>query len=477
MKEGIRKSILAGTWYPGRPDVLRADVERFLAEASVEPAGQVVGLVSPHAGYAYSGGVAAYAYQLVRGGGFDSVIVIGPSHRAYFQGASVYERGGYETPLGIVPVDADLAEKLIARSNRISSIPSGHAQEHSVEIQLPFLQVALGSFSFVPIVMGGQGRRDCEELSGAIVESVGDRKVLLVASSDLSHFHSDERARSMDFRILKHLESMDADGLFRELESGSSEACGGGPMAVVMMAAKKLGADTGKVLKYANSGDVTGDRQGVVGYAAAAFFKGGSENLSKKRKTTGADPGLTEGEKSRLLEIARDAIDDRLRGEKTSFAEPGSSTLKEKRGVFVSLHKKGRLRGCIGCIEGRKPLFKAVQEMAQSAAFEDPRFSPLSQEEMKNLDIEISVLTPLKEVKDISEIEVGIHGIYLVKGFYSGLLLPQVATQYGWDRTTFLEETCRKAGLPPQSWKDEKTKIYIFKADIFGEKESSFQRK
>lgn len=470
MKEGIRKSVLAGTWYPGRPEVLRADVERFLEEASVEPQGRVIGLVAPHAGYAYSGRIAAYAYQLVRGGAFDSVIVIGPSHRAYFQGASVYDRGGYETPLGIVPVDAALAEQLIARSNRISFIPSGHAQEHSVEIQLPFLQVALGSFSFVPIVMGGQGRRDCDELSRAIVQSVGDRNVLLVASSDLSHFHSYERARSMDSRILKYLAALDEEGLFRELESGSSEACGGGPMAVVMMAAKKLGADKGAVLKYANSGDVTGDRQGVVGYAAAAFFESGLEKPLKKSQPPEENLGLTEDEKSRLLKIAREAIDHRLRGEKAPFGEPGSSNLEGKSGVFVSLHKKGRLRGCIGCIEGRKSLFKTVQEMAQSAAFEDPRFSPLSREEMVNLDIEISVLTPLKEAHDINEIDVGVHGIYLVKGFHSGLLLPQVATQYGWDRVTFLEETCRKAGLPPQSWKDEKTKIYIFKADIFGEK-------
>jgi len=470
MKEGIRKSVLAGTWYPGNPDVLRRDIEDFLAKASVRPEGEIIGLVAPHAGYVYSGGVAAHAYKLIRGALFDSVIVVAPSHRAHFRGASVYDRGGYETPLGVVPVDAELAEKIMARSNLISYVPEGHAQEHSVEIQLPFLQVSLGPFKFVPIVMGDQGRRFCEELAGAIVASVGGKNVLLVASSDLSHFHDYERAKKMDSRVLKHLETMDVDGLFRDLENGSSEACGGGPMAVVMMAAGKLGADRAKLLKYANSGDVTGDRSGVVGYAAAVFSRSGSEGAKKKHEVEGKERSLTEDERSKLLTLARESIEGRLQGKKPPQEEGGSAVLKEKRGVFVSLHKKGMLRGCIGCIEGRKPLIETVPEMARSAAFEDPRFSPLHREEMKDLDIEISVLTPLREIKDIHEIEIGVHGIYLTRGFFSGLLLPQVATQYKWDRVTFLEETCHKAGLPPQAWKDKNTRIYIFAADIFGEK-------
>jgi len=471
MKEGVRKSILAGTWYPGSPVVLRRDVENFLEKAMVEAEGQVVGLIVPHAGYVYSGGVAAYAYKLVQGEVFDSVIVIAPSHRAHFRGASVYDRGGYETPLGVVSVDADLAGKIMARSDNISFIPGGHAQEHSLEIQLPFLQVALGSFKFVPIVMGEQGRRFCEELAGAIAESAAGKKVLLVGSSDLSHFHGYDTAKKMDFRVLKHLEAMDADGLLRDLETGFSEACGGGPMAVVMMAAGRLGADRARVLKYANSGDVTGDRSGVVGYAAAVFSRSVSENSRKRDGLEEKEGGLSDGERTRLLHLARQTIEDCIEGKKTAREEGGSGALKEKRGVFVSLHKKGRLRGCIGCLEGRKPLLEEVREMARSAAFEDPRFSPLRREEMKDLDIEISVLTPLKEIKDIKEIEVGTHGIYMTRGFFSGLLLPQVATQYGWDRETFLEETCRKAGLPAQAWKDKKTRIYIFSAEIFAEKE------
>ncbi len=472
MKEAVRKSVIAGTWYPGNPDVLRNEIEGFFKKVpATETGGTVVGVIAPHAGYVYSGEVAAHAYKLLKGDKFDSVIVIGPSHRAYFHGASVCNKGGFETPLGIVPVDADLAEGIISGGRRLSYIPAGHAQEHSVEIQLPFLQVALGAFKFVPIVMGDQGRQACVELAEAIARAVQGRKTLLVGSSDLSHYHDDDRARKLDSRILKCLESMDAETLLNDLESGSSEACGGGPMAVTMMAARRLGAGGSKLLKYANSGDITGDRNGVVGYASAVFYKRAPDKADKKDQA-GEAAGLLEEEKKHLLASARRTIQGRLTGEKASPPEPESAVLQEKRGAFVSLHtRSGRLRGCIGCIEGRWPLAKTIREMALSAAFNDPRFPPLSLDELKNLDIEISVLTPLKEIRDIEEIEVGKHGIYLTKGFYSGLLLPQVATQYGWDRLTFLSETCRKAGLPSQAWKDKDTRIYIFSADIFGEKE------
>ena len=469
--EGLRKSVIAGAWYPGDSKVLRADIERYLKKVPpLESDGQVVGVISPHAGYVYSGEVAAHAYKTIKGQSFDSVIVIGPSHRVYFRGISVYDRGGYETPLGIVPVDVALAEKIMDSGEHISFIPSGHAQEHSVEIQLPFLQVVLGSFEFVPIVMGDQKRQACEELTEAIVNAVMGKKVLVVGSSDLSHYHPYEQAVKMDARVVSRLEEMDVDGLFNDLESGVSEACGAGPIAVTMMVARRLGADQAKLLRYANSGDVTEDRSGVVGYAAAAFFKAESKTRRGKDNKTDVSFGLSASERLRLLKIARSAIEGSMAGKRESLPDIESLALQEKRGAFVSLHSKGgRLRGCIGCIEGRAPLAGTIREMALSAAFNDPRFPPLSREELDNLDIEISVLTPLKEVIDINEIEVGTHGIYMTQGFYSGLLLPQVATQYGWDRVTFLEETCRKAGLPPLAWKGKNVKIYIFSADIFCE--------
>jgi len=270
----IRKSVIAGTWYPGNPKVLRTDIENFLhnvPDGKID--GRVTGLIVPHAGYVYSGQVAAFAYNILKGETFDAVIVLGPSHRTYFHGVSIYDRGGYETPLGVVPVDVKLANDIMAQSNMISPIPAAHAQEHSLEIQLPFLQVVLGEFRFVPVVMGEQDRLTCETLAESIFRAIGDRKVLLVGSTDLSHFHSYEKAVKLDSVVLKHIEKMDGRGLLKDLESNVCEACGGGPAVVTMMVSEKLGARTAKILKYANSGDVTGDTGSVVGYVSAVFYQ------------------------------------------------------------------------------------------------------------------------------------------------------------------------------------------------------------
>lgn len=187
----------------------------------------------------------------------------------------------------------------------------------------------------------------------------------------------------------------------------------------------------------------------------------------KHDKKVGVDLGLSEQEKKTLHHIAKTVIENRARGKAVQEFTVDSSTLKENRGAFVTINKKGQLRGCIGYIEGHGPLYKTIEEMAEAAAFRDPRFIPVTEKEIPDLDIEISVLTPLKKITDVNEIEVGKHGIYIKKGWYSGLLLPQVATEYGWDRQTFLEHTCLKAGLPTHAWKDKGTEIYIFSADIF----------
>ncbi|MFB3926650.1 MAG: AmmeMemoRadiSam system protein B [Syntrophales bacterium] len=274
MKSGIRKSAIAGTWYPGSSRVLAAEIEKYFRNVPKSPPrGYVVSLIAPHAGYVYSGQVAAYAYKEVRGQAYDSVVIIGPSHRAYFPGCSVCSRGGFETPLGIVPVDSATAGRIIAAGLTISDTPDVHEQEHSIEIQLPFLQVALGTFQFVPILMGRQDRKTCEDLAEALVGAVVGRNILIVASSDLSHYHPYDEAVRMDSGILKCIEEIRPDDLLKDMERGLSEACGGGPVAAAMKAAKKLGADRAAVLRYANSGDVTGDRSSVVGYAAAMIYK------------------------------------------------------------------------------------------------------------------------------------------------------------------------------------------------------------
>ncbi|MGQ9647000.1 MAG: AmmeMemoRadiSam system protein B [Thermodesulfobacteriota bacterium] len=469
MKE-IREPAVAGMFYPDKPDVLSREVKQYLEKAQKEKLeGEIVALVSPHAGYMYSGQVAAYAYKQIEGKSFETVVVVAPSHRALFKGASLYDRGGYRTPLGVVPIDTELSKKMMEKRKEIQFIPEAHAEEHSLEVQIPFLQVVLKPFKLIPIVMEPYWSWEtCQSLATAIAETVGGKNVLLIASSDLSHFHSYQKAVELDRIVLGHIERFDPEGLNHDLKQGRCEACGGGPIISIMLAAKALGANKGKVLKYLNSGDVTGDRSRVVGYAAGVFYKtaGGTEKMKQERKV-GVDLGLSEEEKKTLHQIARTVIENKAKGKPVPEFKIDSPTLKENRGAFVSIHKKGQLRGCIGYIEGRGPLHRTIEEMAEAAAFRDPRFNPVTEKEVPDLDIEISVLTPLKKISDVNEIEVGKHGIYIKQGWYSGLLLPQVATEYGWDRRTFLEHTCLKAGLPPHAWKDKDTEIYIFSADIF----------
>lgn len=271
----IRKSAIAGSWYPGDSPTLRRTIQKFLQAAPADDAGgeDLLGMVAPHAGYMYSGQVAACAYQCAAGSLYDSVIVVGPSHRLPFPGASVLPRGGYETPLGVVDVDEELAEAIMTYSPLVKDLPQAHLQEHSIEIQLPFIQVVKPGLPFVPVIMGDQSRDTCVSLAEAIFRASAGKRVLLIGSSDLSHFHDSARAGKMDNIIISHLAAMDPDGLLECLASGSGEACGGGPMAVTMMASKLFGAARGRVLCYADSGDITGDKKSVVGYVAAVFYR------------------------------------------------------------------------------------------------------------------------------------------------------------------------------------------------------------
>ncbi len=471
----IREPAVAGAFYPDKPQILSRDVTKYLENAKKQKLeGEIVALVSPHAGYMYSGQVAAYAYKLIEGQSFQSVVVVAPSHHVLFKGASLYNRGGFRTPLGVVPVDVELSRKMMEKRKEIHFRPEAHRQEHSLEVQIPFLQIALiKSFKLVPIVMEPDWSWEtCQYLASAIAETVRGKKVLLVASTDLSHFYTYHVAVELDRIFLNHIDRFDAEGLNRDLKGNRTEACGAGPVITVMLAAKALGANRGKVLRYLNSGDVTGDRSRVVGYGSAVFYKaaGGKEKMKEEKreeKKVGVDLGLGEQDKKTLHQIAKTVIENTARGNAIPEFKIESAILKENRGAFVTIQKKGQLRGCIGYIKAYEPLHKTVEKMAAEAAFRDPRFPPVKEKELPELNIEISVLTPLRKITDLNEIEVGKHGIYIMKGGWSGLLLPQVATEYGWDRQTFLEHTCQKAGLPSSAWKEKDTEIYIFSADIF----------
>jgi AmmeMemoRadiSam system protein B len=272
---GVRPSILAGTWYPGNRDRLINTIGEALSGAEAEPLqGELMAVLVPHAGYIYSGRVAAFAYRLLRGKPFNRVIMIGPSHRVAFKGVSINLQEGYQTPLGTVPVDRDLARRIMGAGPDIGWIPRAHAREHSLEIQLPFLQSVLGDFRIVPVLIWERDLKTCYNLARSLVRSLEPgHNTLLLASSDLSHFHDSRRARSLDMEFIKHVRGFDPEGLASSLASGSCEACGGGPAVAAMLAAREMGADRAVVLNYAHSGDVTGDHKQVVGYVSAAFVK------------------------------------------------------------------------------------------------------------------------------------------------------------------------------------------------------------
>lgn len=271
--ESVRPSILEGRWYPKDPTALSKMVEGFLKKADEDVCqGMPKALIVPHAGYVYSGQVAAHGYALLKKQNICRVILVGPSHHQRFSGASVNLKAGYRTPLGVVPVDQSFGKRLIQASELIRWIPEAHEQEHALEIQLPFLQKVITSFQIVPILMGTQSWKTCTTLSEVIVKTLGPSPgTLLLASTDLSHFHSYGKAKALDHIFIDLVEGMEPQALSRALSERKTEACGGGPTVTVLLTARQMGANRACILRYANSGDVTGDHNRVVGYLSAAI--------------------------------------------------------------------------------------------------------------------------------------------------------------------------------------------------------------
>ena len=466
----IRPPAVAGSFYPADPKELASTIDGFLAKAAPPSIDNVVALVAPHAGYVYSGPVAAYSYALLKGKKFDRVVVIAPSHYEAFGFASVYDGAAYTTPFGQVPVDQAFAAKLAKASPLIKLSGAGHTPtadrpEHSIEVQLPFLQRVLGQFQLVPVIVGDQSYEVCRALGVALAKLVAGTNTLILASSDLSHYHTYDQASAEDHKTLNAIAEYDYFDLARNLDLRVWEACGGGPIVATMIAAERLGATQAKVLHYANTGDVTGDHSRVVGYGAVALVKaaGGA-------KTAEAPFSLTAREKEALLKIARASVETSVREHKAYECSTGGlETLAQERGAFVTLTKGGQLRGCIGYVAPLKPLYLAVRDVASMAALRDTRFRPVTASELGELRYEISVLSPLRRVMDVQEIRIGQHGLLIHTSDHEGLLLPQVATEEHWDRATLLEQVCYKAGLSGRAWQDAGADLFRFTALVFGE--------
>lgn len=474
-QDKVRSPILAGSWYPADAGELRATIDKYLQRADLPKDlprdGHFLGIVAPHAGIVYSGPVAAYAYRLVQDHPAEAVVILAPSHRVSFPGVSVFREGPFATPLGQVPLQADLIEALLKSCPDVRDYPPAHAREHAVEIQLPFLQTVLPSFRLVPLVFGNVSWDTCERVAQALSALSSSFRFLVVASTDLSHYHADVEARVMDARVLDRLKRLESRELWQDLSSGACEACGAGPLVTLLLYAQKRGAKNMSVLHYATSADVTGEKSRVVGYAAAAVFHDDSQKRSSmvQGPLSPSAPTLSDEHKARLKTLARDTLEAALFGKTVPDLDLSTlpKALQEPRGAFVTLKRHGQLRGCIGHIEARWPLAQTVSRMVLAAAFHDPRFPPLSSKEWNDLELEISVLSPLVKLKDPSQVQVGIHGLYMRRGSQAGLLLPQVPVEQGWNQETFLRQTCLKAGLNPEAWKEPETEIFVFTAEVF----------
>jgi len=479
--EESQKPAVAGRFYSKDKTTLKNMVDGFIDKAKPQKIeGQVKAIISPHAGYRYSGKVAGYAFKMVKDQPFNAVIIIAPSHHYGFEGLNVLDRDSYLTPLGRVPIDKEITKEFIGFDKRIAYNERPFLKEHAAEVQIPFVQRALKDAKIVIILTGYPSHDTCTLLRDSLTNVLKKREdVLLVVSSDMSHYYPEKRAYEIDSSTLEAIERFDPETLFLKFTSMSSKdkPCGGTGIVGAMMAAKNLGADRIKVLRYATSGDVTGDETGVVGYSASVMYKYLSptyiERLpDKEDKENKMDELLTKKQKKRLLEIAKNTIEAYVKERKELDIKEEDPVLNQEMGAFVTIHKKGKLRGCIGNMVGQGPLYLTIRDMAISASTQDPRFSPVTTKELEDIDVEISVLSPLKKIDNPDKIIMGKHGVIVKSGFSSGVYLPQVATETGWSKEEFMDSLCmHKAGLPADSWKKGSCDIHIFTAEVFGEQQ------
>ena len=464
----VRAATQANRFYTGDAKELSDEVDSLLAlHVKDRQYEQVAALIVPHAGYYFSGNVAAAAYQSIPDSKeYKRIFLLGPSHHEWLDGVSVNtEFDYYATPLGNVKVDVETAQKLMEADSVFSYQPKAHDREHCLEVQLPFLQKRLKDVPpIIPIIISTNDflklKRIAETLKPYLTE-----ENLFVVSSDFSHYPKYEDACEVDDRTGKAVESGDVERFIAQLEENArsgvrnlaTSACGELAIATLMLMMQDGGYEV-KHLLYQNSGDTDNhDHSRVVGYHAFTIIRKTSQEFA-----------LSDDEKRMLKDIALTSIKDSLDGKR--IAQPifnsQFSILNSKCGAFVSLHKQGRLRGCIGHFGEDVPLYEIVAEMARAAAFEDPRFMPVTKNELDDIDIEISVLTPMRRIQSLDEFELHRHGIYIRKGYRSGTFLPQVADEVSWTKEEFVSHCAQdKAGIGWSGWKD--AELYVYEAIVF----------
>jgi AmmeMemoRadiSam system protein B/AmmeMemoRadiSam system protein A len=447
--EHIRYAAVAGQFYSDNKDILRKEVSTYLADGKVLDTYPKL-LISPHAGYVFSGSLAGKGIATIDKK-VKRVFVIGPSHYKYFQGISFSSASAYETPLGIVNVDRSIIDK-IKCDPLVADASDAEGPEHCLEVQIPFLQVHLESFSIIPMIVGKVEPSKVADLLFPFI----DNETVLIASSDLSHYHPQKEARILDDKSVATVMEGNVGGFI--------DGCGEIPIRIIMHLAKKLNVIPVKIDSRTSfeTAPQYGSQNRVVGYAAIAFIPEGKKALPVMNKK---GSGMTEEIQKWLLQLARENLIAAVHKKELTLPENIPEYAKENRGCFVTLTINGNLRGCIGYIEPIKPLVQAVAENARNASMRDPRFAKVNENELGMIAIELSVLTvpvPLEfeSPKELLEkLRPGIDGVILENGPYQSTFLPQVWEQLP-DRVMFLEYLSRKAGVDSDGWKQSKVKIY-----------------
>ncbi|MFH1182957.1 MAG: AmmeMemoRadiSam system protein B [Candidatus Moraniibacteriota bacterium] len=480
----IRRSVVAGMFYPADRDELSDKIDEFLRNVRIKGENSIripKVILVPHAGYEYSGQVAAYGYKLLEDRDVKTVLLLGSSHNYPVSGIITDGSDSWETPLGKVELDQDLISKL-----RLPIDPEPFISEHSLEVQLPFLQKVLpAGFKIVPILVGDIDHIGTEHalflyFASNIAKYINEN-TLVIISSDMSHYPSYDDAKKSDQKVINSILTGDINkfeatiaGLEKDnIPNAATFMCAHPAVELGMTIAKQIKANNIQLLKYANSGDATGDKSRVVGYASIGFFFSISND---NRVETGHAPFLLEKEeRDELLKIARDSVESFVKNGKipnfiSRVETQNFASLHKKSGIFVTLEIADNLRGCIGLMESNLPLYETISEMAVAAATQDPRFVPVSAEDLPRIKYEISVLSPMEKVNNVDEIELGKHGVKVQNSGRSGVFLPQVALETGWELEEFMAHLCRdKAGLPADCWQDSSTEVYIFTAEVFSD--------
>jgi AmmeMemoRadiSam system protein B/AmmeMemoRadiSam system protein A len=480
----VLRSRLAGAWYPADAEALSEQIEGFFQKAQVKPINNVIALILPHAGYAYSGQNAVTGLKTTAKK-YKRIVVIGPSHRIPMEEIlSVPRVTHYETVLGQIPLDVEFINKLLKYS-LFQNVPQAHEykygfQEHSVQIELPLLQYSQKDFKLVPILAGSCSLETITR-AGTILKSLADAETLLVASSDFVHYgrghgyvpfteNIPENIKRVDMGAYEYIAGLDSKGFLEYRYKTGATICGSIPIAILLSTLSE--GIKAELINYTTSGELTGDFTNSVSYLSIAF-SGALQNCPEIEPQTN-DPELTEEDKKELLSLARKTIVYALRNRRVpQVSELGvtiNEAMKRPRAAFVTLEKNQQLRGCIGDIFPQRPLYKSVIINAINACVNDRRFPAVAEAECKDIAIEISALTVPEPIASPDEIRIGIDGVVLNKSGRSRVFLPQVAPEHGWDVNQMLTQLSLKAQLPPDAWK-EGASFQVFQAVVFGEEE------